>query len=138
MRMVSLLFTLLVLAGCATAPADDGERPIANGVEVARSVVLCQTKVAELEARLGSPSRDGVLARSRVLTWIVDWDPLVKYLGVLADEDGTVVDVYWNLPSEVPWSPVNRCSLAIHSSRYRFAGRINPGDGPGGDDRCAC
>ena len=109
MRMVSLLFTLLALAGCATAPADGEERPIANGVEVARSVVLCQTKVAALEAQLGSPSRDGVLGRSRVLTWIVDWDPLVKYLGVLADEDGTVVDLYWNLPSEVQWSPVNRC-----------------------------
>ncbi len=109
MRVITLLFTLLTLAGCATSPRSDDEQPLANGVEVARSVMLCQTNVSDLEAQLGTPSRDGVLGRSRVMTWIVEWDPLVKYLGVLADESGTVVDLYWNLPSEVQWSPVNRC-----------------------------
>ncbi len=109
MRVITLLFSLLFLAGCATSPPDDGERPIANGAEIARSVVLCQTNVAALQAQLGTPSRDGVLGKSRVVTWIVEWDPLVKYLGVLADESGTVIDLYWNLPSEVQWSPVNRC-----------------------------
>ena len=109
MRVITLLFSLLALVGCATSPADDEERPIPNGVEVARSVVLCQTNVVALEAQLGTPSRDGVLGMSRVVTWIVEWDPLVKYLGVLADETGTVVDLYWNLPSEVQWTPVNRC-----------------------------
>lgn len=109
MRVISLLLSLLALTGCATSLANDGERPIANGVEVARSVVLCETNVAALEAQLGTPSRDGLLGRTRVVTWIVEWDPLVKYLGVLANENGTVVDIYWNLPSEVQWSPVNRC-----------------------------
>jgi len=109
MRVITLLLTLLALAGCATAPPEDNEQPIANGIEVARSVVLCQTQVSALQAQLGTPSRDGILGKSRVVTWIVEWDPLVKYLGVLADENGVVVDLYWNLPSEVQWSPVNRC-----------------------------
>ena len=107
MRVISLLSALL-LAGCATAPPDE-EQPVANGAEVARSVVLCQTKVADLQAQLGTPSRDGVMGRSRVMTWIVTWDPLTKYLGVMADENGVVVDLYWDLPSEVPWSPANHC-----------------------------
>lgn len=106
MRVMILAIALVV--GCSTVPPDD-EQPIANGVEVARSVVLCQTQLAALEAQLGMPSRDGVLGQSRVVTWIVAWDPLVKYIGVMADESGTVVDLYWNLPSEVTWSPVNRC-----------------------------
>ena len=63
----------------------------------------------DLQSRLGEPSRDGVLGRTRILTWVVSWDPLVKYLGVMADDSGTVVDVYWNLPSEVQWSPMDRC-----------------------------
>ena len=109
MRVLSLLFSVLALTGCATSPQDDGEQPIANGAEIARSVTLCQTNVAALEEQLGIPSRDGLLGKSRVVTWIVEWDPLVKYLGVLADENGTVVDFYWNLPSEVQWAPVNRC-----------------------------
>ena len=109
MRVMTLLFSVLALAGCATSLPEDDERPIPNGAQMARSVVLCQTNVAALEAQLGTPSRDGVLGKSKVVTWIVEWDPLVKYLGVLADESGTVVDLYWNLPSEVQWSPVNRC-----------------------------
>lgn len=107
MREIAVLFVLL-LAGCATVPSGE-EKPIPNGGDVARSVVLCKTNVAELENQLGTPSRDGVLGTSRVMTWIVAWDPLVKYLGVMADADGTVTDLYWNLPSEIPWSPVNRC-----------------------------
>ena len=106
--MRAFLLAIALLTGCATAPPDD-EQPIANGVEVAHTVVLCQTKAASLEGQLGSPSRDGVLGKSRLVTWIVAWEPLVKYLGVMADESGTVVDLYWNLPSEVQWAPVNRC-----------------------------
>lgn len=107
MRVITALFVLF-LSGCATAPPDE-EQPIANGAEVARSVVLCQTIVADLETQLGTPDRDGVLGTSRIMTWIVAWEPLTKYLGVMADESGTVTDLYWNLPSEIPWSPVNRC-----------------------------
>ncbi|MGV8942625.1 hypothetical protein [Thermomonas sp.] len=108
MRLV-LIAMMVGLVGCATAEPDNDERPLANGPEIARSVVLCQTNVADLQARLGEPSRDGMLGTMRVLTWVVAWDPLVKYLGVVADDHGTVVDLYWNLPSEVSWSPANRC-----------------------------
>lgn len=106
--MRAFVLAIGMLTGCATTAPDD-ERPIVNGVEVARTVVLCETKLAALEAQLGSPSRDGVLGKSRLVTWIVAWDPLVKYLGVMVDDGGTVVDLYWNLPSEVQWAPVNRC-----------------------------
>ncbi|GAB6195504.1 hypothetical protein PAGU2595_008050 [Lysobacter xanthus] len=103
-----IVMTATLLAGCAAAPAPR-ERPIVDGASVARGVELCRTRVAEIEARLGPPSRDGRLGRARLLTWIVDWDPLVRYLGVLADADGRVVDVVWDAPSEVPWTPVDRC-----------------------------
>ena len=112
MRVVSCVLCISALAACATAPTVDREQPIANGVEVARSIVVCRTKVAALEAQLGTPSRDGMLGNARVVTWIVEWDPLVKYLGVLVDASGTVVDLYWNLPSEIQWKPANRCSAA--------------------------
>lgn len=106
MRVTSLLLVTLFV-GCASAPPAE-EKPIENGAGVARSVALCKTKVADLESQLGAPSRDGLLGRARVVTWVVAWDPLVKYLGVMADNSGTVVDVYWDLPSEIQWSPVNR------------------------------
>jgi len=114
MRRVAILTGLIALSGCASIPGmgdgdGESEAPITNGAEIARSVQICETSVASLEARLGRPSRDGRLGRTRVVTWIVEWDPLVKYLGVMADDAGTVVDVYWNLPSEVQWSPANRC-----------------------------
>ena len=104
-----LFAALFALAGCASTQTQNEERPIVDGAQVARSVVLCQTKLTDLQSRLGEPSRDGVLGRTRILTWVVSWDPLVKYLGVMADDSGTVVDVYWNLPSEVQWSPMDRC-----------------------------
>lgn len=109
MRSAISLLALIALTGCASVPDDNGEHPIPDGAEIARSVELCKSNIADLQARLGAPSRDGVLGRSRVMTWIVAWEPLVEYLGVMADDSGTVVDLYWNLPSEVTWSPANRC-----------------------------
>ena len=104
-----LYATVLCLVGCATTSTESEERPIANGSAIARSVVLCQSNITDLQVQLGEPSRDGILGNTRILTWIVSWDPLVKYLGVMADQKGTVVDVYWNLPSEIQWLPANRC-----------------------------
>ncbi len=80
-----------------------------NGAEVARSVELCRTAATEITQRLGTPSRDGRLGTHRVMTWIVAWEPLVRTFGVLVDSRGTVVDLIWDLPSEVPWTPANRC-----------------------------
>lgn len=110
MRPATALIPLLALCGCASVPGLERAEPtIANGEAIARGVQLCKSSVAALETQLGRPSREGRLGRMRVVTWIVEWDPLVKYLGVMADDAGTVVDVYWNLPSEVTWSPTNRC-----------------------------
>lgn len=97
-----------LLAGCATS-AESPERPIVDGAAVARSVVPCETTFAALRERLGPPSRDGRRGSDRIVTWVTDWDPLVRYLGVMLDADGRVVDVYWDIPSEVAWVPVNRC-----------------------------
>ena len=103
------LSVALLASGCAIVQEDNDERPISNGAEVARSVELCKTDVSDIQQRLGEPSRDGMLGRARVMTWVVAWDPLVKYLGVMANPSGKVVDLYWNLPSEVTWAPVDRC-----------------------------
>lgn len=119
----ALALLAALLAGCASLPdeaADDGERAIPGGEAVALGVRPCTTQLVELMQRLGTPSRDGRLGNARVLTWIVEWDPLVKYLGVMANEGGTVVDVVWNLPSEVTWSPTDRCRQA-QDARGRFS-----------------
>ena len=110
MRRFALPLALACLTGCASSSSSSSaERPIANGADVARSVDLCRTTAAELTQRLGTPSRDGRLGTHRVMTWVVAWDPLVRTLGVLIDARGTVVDVVWDLPSEIPWTPANRC-----------------------------
>lgn len=72
--------------------------------------MVCGTRLAQLEARLGRPSRDGRLGDLHVLTWIVEWEPLVRYLGVAVDARGVVVDRIWDLPTEVPWAPMDRCA----------------------------
>ena len=107
-RFAAVLLACAVLPGCASAPPAE-ERPIAGGEDVARSVELCRTTLAELKQRLGAPSRDGWAGETRVVTWVVAWDPLVRYLGVVVDSRGVVVDRYWDAPSEVPWVPTNRC-----------------------------
>lgn len=102
------LVLLATLGGCATAPPSS-EQPIVGGAAVARSVVLCRTTYVELVQRLGPPSRDGTVGHDRIVTWVVEWDPLVRYLGVLLDSRGVVVDRYWDVPTEVQWVPTRRC-----------------------------
>jgi hypothetical protein len=108
MRTFVLAMLAAVCCGCASFP-DTSEEAIVASLRKDPIVVLCTSTIANLEAQLGQPTRDGQLGSSRVLTWIVEWEPLVRYLGVLVDANGTVVDIYWNLPSEIPWTPVNRC-----------------------------
>ena len=102
------LLAVLTLSACATAPKPS-EQPLSGGMAAANSVELCRTTLAELQQRLGPPSRDGFVGNTRVLTWVVEWEPLVRYLGVVVDDRGVVVDRYWNAPSEIPWVPTNRC-----------------------------
>lgn len=102
----------LALAACASTAESDDPPAVPGGADVARSVALCTTRIDDLQSRLGTPSRDGRLGNLRVMTWIVEWDPLVRYLGVAVDPRGVVVDRVWDLPSEVTWSPADRCQAS--------------------------
>ncbi len=102
---------LLVLSSCAHAVQGEPGAPDPVGRRsAASSVVLCRTTEAELRAQFGEPTRNGTFRRDRLLTWIVSEDDVVSYLGVLVDSRGIVVDLVWDVPSEVPWSPQNQCS----------------------------
>jgi hypothetical protein len=112
---------LLVLTGCAHLPGDSApEAPVGRRVEadvdvsaVAKSIVVCQSNEADLRQRLGPPTRDGLLHRERVLSWLTRDESPPKYLAVLLDRNGLVVDVYWDIPTEVPWVPTNHCVQGI-------------------------
>jgi hypothetical protein len=43
------------------------------------------------------------------MSWITQWDDPLRYLAVLLDGRGVVVDVYWGVPTEIPWSPTDQC-----------------------------
>ncbi len=110
-----LLITLMGLAttGCASVGDSDDEAAddvrTVDAAPVARSVVLCKTTVSEIQSRLGAPSRDGLLHGKRVVSWIAALDPLERYLAVLVDDRGVIVDLYWDIPSEIPWTPIDQC-----------------------------
>jgi hypothetical protein len=99
---------LAIGAGCAPAVHAPAPEP-ADRRDAARSVVLCTTTEAQLRAALGEPTRDGVLGRDRILSWIVSEEAVVSYLAVLLDARGVVVDQAWDVPTEIPWTPTNRC-----------------------------
>lgn len=106
-RPILAAAVLAALSGCAaTRPAP---APHVDGAAVARSVVLCTTTEADLRAALGEPTRDGLLHRARVMSWITGDDEVVHFLAVLLDSRGVVVDLYWDLPGEIPWTPENQC-----------------------------
>ena len=112
---LSLLF---LLTSCAANRAKS-ERPVADGAGAARSVVLCQTRLDELTALLGTPSRDGVIHTAHIVSWITATEPLVRYMAVLVNERGIVTDLYWNVPTEIVWNPDDHC-----------AGRLQPRGSP--------
>jgi hypothetical protein len=101
-----------LLAGCAhpnvatSAPAVDSTSVFRTA---ARSVVLCKTTEADLRHQLGEPTRDGILHGARVVSWIARWDSPTRYLAVLLNDRGVVVDVYWDIPTEIPWVPTDQC-----------------------------
>jgi hypothetical protein len=110
---LSVLFSValfaLLASGCAHSTAAPATAPAIDGRAAARSIVLCKTTEAELRGRLGEPTRDGVIHDARVLSWIARWDSPARYLAVLLDEHGVVVDLYWDIPTEIPWVPANQC-----------------------------
>ena len=99
------------LAGCARPGSAPAPAPAAadGGRALAASVVLCRTTEAELRRALGEPTRDGRLRDARVLSWILGESPVVRYLAVLVDARGVVTDLYWDLPTEIPWTPADQC-----------------------------
>jgi hypothetical protein len=109
---LAAFFSPLLLAACAGAAPSTAPAPEGGGRAVAEGVVLCRTTEAELRAALGPPTRDGRLRDQRVLSWIVDEGSVVAYLAVLVDVRGVVADLYWNLPTEIPWTPSNQCRAA--------------------------
>lgn len=107
MNRLVLSSLLLLLPALAFAKKD--EHPALDGAAAAKAIVLCQTTLADLQQRLGTPTRDGLLHSVRVVSWITEWEPLAKYLAVMVDQDGVVVDLYWNIPTEIPWQPTSQC-----------------------------
>ena len=108
MNRILILAILILAPGAAFARKDT--RPVLDGAAAAEAVVLCKTPLSELQQRLGTPTRDGVLHSARVVSWITEWEPLAKYLAVMVDDRGVVVDLYWNVPTEIPWIPASQCN----------------------------
>lgn len=106
---MGMLATLL--SACAGAAGPPAPAPASvDGHAAAASVVLCRTTEAELRRALGEPTRDGRLRDARVLSWIISEDAVVSFIAVLLDARGVVVDLYWDLPSEVAWAPADQCA----------------------------
>ena len=109
------LLVLLAVAGagclgCAhSGPAPRAHAPAFDDRAAARSVVLCTTTEAELRRQFGAPVRDGILHRARIMSWVTRWESPSRYLAVMLDDHGVVVDLYWDVPTEVPWVPTDQC-----------------------------
>ena len=104
------------LGGCASTPQAGPPPP--DRTPFVRSIELCRTTESQLRIALGAPTRDGVLHNARVMSWILGRDDgVIRYLAVLLDADGIVVDRIWNLPTEIPWTPTDRCHPAMQPSR---------------------
>ncbi len=105
----ALLLSGALLAGCAHTAAPP--HPSFDADAAVERLALCTTTEAEARALFGTPTRVGRLRNERVLSWIVGEGQggTIRYLAVLLDARGTVVDLYWNLPTEIPWAPANQC-----------------------------
>ncbi len=106
-RLIPLL-GVVTLAACVKG--GKFRQTLGSYQEAAKSVVLCQTTESDLRRQLGEPSRDGFLHRDRIVTWNVPETEEARYLAVLLDPRGIVTDLYWDIPTSVPWVPTSQCS----------------------------
>ena len=112
LRPALALMLALSAAACAHSnpPAEARGARVAQARATVESIVLCKTTEEELRRELGEPTRNGRLHGKRIVSWIVQWDSPARYLAVLLDERGIVVDAYWDVPTEIPWTPANQCT----------------------------
>jgi hypothetical protein len=109
-QLASLSLLFLLVAGCAHPVAPPAtSKPALDRSAVTRSIVLCRTTEAELRRLLGEPTRDGILHKAHIMSWILRQESPVGYLAVLLDDGGVVVDLYWDIPTEIPWVPADQC-----------------------------
>jgi hypothetical protein len=111
LALASLSLLVLLVAGCAHSSASPATapKPSVDTSAVIRSVILCKTTETELRRLFGVPTRDGILHKAHIMSWILRSESPVGYLAVLLDERGVVVDLYWDIPTEVPWVPADQC-----------------------------
>jgi hypothetical protein len=87
---------------------------LGDRVRVAASaIVLCKTTEAEVRAAMGGarPFRDGRVHAGRVLSWVATSSP-ERFLAVLVDDHGIIVDLIWDAPGAVSWDPRSQCGSA--------------------------
>jgi len=116
---------LLAVCACSGPPADTPQAfarqtaampAYVDSVDartVARTIVLCTTTADDLRHRLGEPTRDGVLHRAHILSWTTRSQSPERFLAVQIDSRGVVVDLYWDIPTEVPWVPADQCGSPL-------------------------
>ena len=114
MLRFGILLTLVGAMACAHAKGDNTaatatESRVANARQVVATIVPFTTTEAALRTSLGTPTRDGVIHRQRVVSWIVSDQGAVKYLAVAVNGRGIVTDIYWDVPTEIPWTPEDTC-----------------------------
>ena len=44
-----------------------------------------------------------------IMSWLISTETLNRYLAVLIDARGVVTDLYWDIPTEIPWVPTDQC-----------------------------
>lgn len=61
---------------------------------------------------LGESTRDGIFHDARIESWILGegHGGVVRYLAVMLDPKGVVIDRVWDVPTEIPWVPADQCN----------------------------
>ena len=119
---LTAVFAAVCLAGCSVLPKIHSQGTPASesapratvdltAAAAARSIRLCRTQLSELRQQLGEATRDGIMHKQRIVSWTLPGSSQTRTLAVLLNAQETVVDVYWNQPLEVPWTPADQCLM---------------------------